>query len=264
MNDELLIPQVIVHRIYGTGFEWVDRAAGGDAYERMAYRSVDSHGLHRRELRSFLDRDHGTARGEREIRALFERDDEFVYPEDMTVNDIWAQVGIRWHLTGILDHAVLSPTADYLLQTGVVAMARRIRDAEAVNVYCVREIAGAFGMAHPVVPSQDGGDFAALSDRADNLASRRFQLSIVTLAHELGHLLGLPHMPDFDNCLHTWSHEGALRLDVPQKGIARHRARLLVERQRGRLPVSALLRRVLHSPGFARHRGWHFDPEDGP
>jgi len=51
---------------------------------------------------------------------------------------------------------------------------------------------------------------------------------VITTAHELGHVLGLPHMPSYTNLMFGGTVLDSVNLEVPQIRIAEHRARYFV------------------------------------
>ena len=98
--------------------------------------------------------------------------------------------------------------------------------SDAVNLFLSRALVAASGRASG--PYSPGGDLEAFAFLADleglSPTAARWQLDIVVIAHEFGHLLGLPHMPDESNLMHPWAGRGPTALTNTQLRIAEARA----------------------------------------
>jgi hypothetical protein len=217
---------VAAHRVFGSVYRRVtdtsvDRIAGilGSGSTGMLPRPL---------IFPFLDPEHGTTRSEADIAALFSRDPAFTYEDGRALNDIFEPFGIRFTLTGIVDDAIDSDLADFMSQPAVRGIARQKNLRRVLNVYFVRDIAGAFGIAQTFSRHWQYPSYAFVADQLER-PSGRFAGSLITLAHELGHVLGLHHMPGAENVMYfSGTTPRSLAFSAPQIRIARQQAKLIV------------------------------------
>lgn len=100
-----------------------------------------------------------------------------------------------------------------------------------INLYFARRINGAWGFARPYYPARAGhipiATIADLRDRSEN-PDTQWKHSLITLAHEFGHVLGLGHVAFDENIMYGHGTLlGSLKLDQPQAAICRNRAACL-------------------------------------
>jgi len=254
MTDPTYTINVIAHRLFGTRYEVVEGLPDRDPPNLFhPIQVLPQHLRFRRQLQLFTDYEHGTTRSEENIRALFTRNPAYRYPGDKTLNDIYAPAGIQFRLVGVLDQTIESHLADFALHSQQSSIARRFHQPDAINIYLIREIPGAFGTAQLYSPHVPASGYLFLADRDGT----PFSQSHATLIHEFGHVLGLPHMPYPENLMHTWSSDRTLRLEPPQIPILRHHASLLAAD-----PLVAgvpLIDPGLLIPRREGFRAWEFD-----
>jgi hypothetical protein len=206
-----------------------------------------------------IDDDHGTRLTVDEARALFREEGKLSYTNGFNVNSIWGEAGIYFRLDAVVDEMMESHYADYLPRDIRVfrkyEYARHRDIAGAINVYVVRSMEGRWGEAgfyNPhagpgtfvsveatfveprgrYVPDPGPGAFAFVSDRSDDLDSVEreylWRSMVITTAHEIGHILGLPHMPEYENVMYGWGAEAAsTELEQTQGRIAQKRIETL-------------------------------------
>jgi len=221
---------VIAHRVFGRRFDTVEIESSAGSSNDFGVQSLSPLPPPRRAFRRFIDPEHGTRRSEDEIRALFDRDPAFEYPEGRSLTDIFQPAGVRFRLVSLREAMIDSHVADLTRQSMLREVAAVLSEPGAINVFFVRDINGAHGAGDFYSPVRSPSGFAFIADRPPHGAS--FKRSLVTLAHELGHVLGLPHMPSDENVMRN---EGttlaSLIFEPPQIPIARHRAALVAAAQ---------------------------------
>jgi hypothetical protein len=228
---------VVAHRLFGSTY----RSAADARVDRMGGILGDSSAglLPRPMVVPEPDYDHGTTRSEADVQALFSRDSAYRYPDDLTLNDIFQPLSVRFELLRVVDDPIDSDLADFAPQSALHGIARQHNIGHVLNVYFIRDIDGAYGLAktfsrHPSYPT-----YAFVSDRLEDIPGYvtppeyRFAPSLITMAHELGHVLGLCHMPGQVNLMYEWgTNSDSLIFEPPQIRIARHQARLMLADQR--------------------------------
>lgn len=253
MPDPLYTINVVAHRLFGTQYREVE-----PRIERSTGRSISNHlriepMFRRRAIRAFPDYDHGTTRSETDVRALFARETGYEYPGDLTLNDIFEPLGVQFRLLRVGDEVIDSHLAD-LAATRSDAMediARQHNERYALNVYFVRDIRGAYGTARYYSRHQQHPTFAFVADNP----YQPFARSLRTVAHELGHVLGLPHMPSLENLMAGIGADSrSLNFEPPQIHVARHHASMMAAPSS--IPVDDDLRWVLPHPDL--YRDWDF------
>ena len=175
-----------------------------------------------------IDRSHGTRRTTDEIAAFFAPDPALAYTRGTTVNDIWSPLGVEFRLVETVEHAIDNDLADMMSQDTRVyyPLAERLGRRNAVNLFLVRALVGAIGRSGGVYAARDRYPaYAFLSDIHDlSLDFFRWQYDNVVLAHEFGHLFGLPHMPDARNLMQPAAGVGATAVTLTQRRIIEARA----------------------------------------
>ena len=228
---------VVAHRLFGSTYRSavdtrVDRIGGilGESSAGLLPRPM---------IVPEPDHDHGTTRSEADVQALFARDPAYAYPGDRTLNDIFAPLAIRFALLRVVDDPIDSDLADFSPQSALRGIARQHNIGHVLNIYFIRDIDGAYGLAtifsrHPRYPT-----YAFVSDRLEDIPGYvtppeyRFAPSLITIAHELGHVFGLCHMPGQVNLMYQWgTSPDTLIFEPPQIRIARHIASLVADDQR--------------------------------
>ena len=174
------------------------------------------------------DRSHGTRRVPQEVAAFFAPDPGLAYARGLTVNDVWRPAGIAFRLVESVERAVDSDLAD-LTSTSpdtLDPVAERLGRADAVNLFLVRSLLPAAGTSSGTYAPGDGRRAYAFQGDLDDLRTtpERWGLEIMVVAHELGHLLGLPHMPDRGNLMYAVANATSTRLAQTQIRIAEARA----------------------------------------
>jgi hypothetical protein len=174
------------------------------------------------------DRSHGTRRSPQEVAAFFAPDPGLAYTRGLSANDVWRPAGIAFRLIESVERAVDSDLAD-LASTSpdtLRPVVQWLGRADAVNLFLVRSLLPASGVSSGTYAPGDGRRaYAFLGDLDDLRATpERWGLEIMVVAHELGHLLGLPHMPDRGNLMYAVGSAGATRLTQTQVRLAEARA----------------------------------------
>jgi hypothetical protein len=175
-----------------------------------------------------VDRSHGTRRVSPEVAAFFAPDPGLAYTHGLTVNDIWRPAGIAFRLGESVERAVDSDLADLASVSPDILepVVARLGRADAVNLFLVRSLSPWWGTSSGTYAPGDGRRaYGFLGDLRDLTPTpARWAQEIVVVAHELGHLLGLPHMPDEGNLMYFAAGEDATRLTQTQIRIAEARA----------------------------------------
>jgi len=217
----------MAHRLFGTQHRVVE-----PRIEPSRGRNILSHlGVEPlapvRTVRAFPDYSRGTTRSETDVRALFAREAGYEYPGGLTLNEIFEPLGVRFQLLRMVDEMIASHTADLAGDVALEGIARRLNQPGVLNVYFLRDILGAHGIARTYSRHQQYPPYAVVADRLD-ASSAAFPRSVIVLAHELGHVLGLPHMPGDENLMYDRGTSLAnLMFDPPQTHVARHRASMM-------------------------------------
>lgn len=180
-----------------------------------------------------IDRGVGTWRSWQEIDAMFVADPTVDASDGTTVNDLWASSGIRFELVERIDAQTSSGLArvlpaDSRLRDAIIYPLRR---PGAINLFLVREIDGSWGYARRSFPVRpDIIPLAVVSDMRTRSTdpTNRWRLSLITLAHELGHVLGLGHVAFNDNVmLGSGTRLSSVDFHLPQIAVCRSRAAFL-------------------------------------
>lgn len=182
---------------------------------------------------SKLDRSQGTQRPLKEVLALFKATGAGAYLEG-TVNDFWMDSGIKFELVATIDHSISSATANFLPRDVSLfnELASRFNVPRALNVFFVRDLQGAWGLAYPGHPDEPSAalGYAFVSDRYEMnevfSPEQRWRADLITTAHELGHSLGLGHRRDDGNLMYGFgTRDYSTELLASQARMAQHRAR---------------------------------------
>lgn len=175
-----------------------------------------------------IDRSHGTQRTRLEIPAFFSPVPDLPFTGGLTVNAVWAPAEIEFRLIDTVEHSIDSDLADMMSADTRIyePLAESLGRSDAVNLFLVRALEGADGRAMDYYAPGGGRKASAfLGDLGElDATSPRWQRDIVVIAHELGHLLALPHMPHEANLMHPAAGPGATILANTQRRIAEARA----------------------------------------
>ncbi|VVC76399.1 hypothetical protein AQUSIP_17110 [Aquicella siphonis] len=201
---------VVAHRLFGTRYSTFpaeeNNLHGAMPILSAAIRSPTS----KKYMLPTIDHEHGTRRPVEEIMDMFHPESRLAYTSRSNVNQIWRNSGIRFLLTGIVDEMIDSLSADLIPaeQRGTPQL-QRMNYPNAINIYFCRDLEGARGRTrydvHPDRPAQKG--LAIVSD-GWHLDEERFTREeswisdMIIIAHELGHALTLPHMPQAKNLMY--------------------------------------------------------------
>jgi len=213
----------------------------------------------------------GTRRTIQEIRDLFDGEGRADGTGELSINQVWETVDIRFRLIAIVDHAIrtdhaylmddLTPYADRFNQTGVV------------NMYFVRSLDGALGVGKatpwPHDASKNSG-YAAMEDWEETEVP--WEQAVWIAAHEIGHLLSLPHEGDIENLMWPWTGASGETFRTVQVAVARDYAMRYLMAAHELSSASRVFRRLFSDEdaepltimGFAGTR-WRFGEgeEDG-
>lgn len=208
MTISILVP-VVAHRLLGT--RHVKSPAEGTAYQvqqPFLPSLISSYtGIHN--YIPILDEEHGTSRSIDEIMDMFHLESRLPYTSGMNVNQIWRNTGIRFLLTGIVDEMIDSLYADFFPEDVREAPhLERLNYPNAINIYFCRNLEGARGRTrydtHPDRPRQKGRIIVSDGWPLDEGRWNRDEswiFDMIVIAHELGHALTLPHMPQAKNLM---------------------------------------------------------------
>ncbi len=180
-----------------------------------------------------IDRSVGTGRSWSEVDAMFVADPAEAVGDGRTVNDLWAPTGIQFELIDRRDAQTSSGLArmlpaDVRFQDAALDP---LRVPGAINLFLVHDIDGAWGVARRALPTRPHAiPVAVVADmrtRSSDPATR-WRQSLITLAHEFGHVLGLGHVAFANNMMFgqgtVASSDG---LELPQITVCRSRAAYL-------------------------------------
>ena len=106
MPDPVYTINIVAHRLFGSTYQSasdarVDRIAG-----ILGAWSAGS--LPRPMVVPEPDYDHGTTRSEADVQALFSRDPAYHYPRDLTLNDIFEPLSVRFELLRVVENCEAS------------------------------------------------------------------------------------------------------------------------------------------------------------
>ncbi|MEM8917131.1 MAG: hypothetical protein AAGC83_14915 [Pseudomonadota bacterium] len=254
MPDHVI--NIVAHRIYGLRTVVVEGLGPGASEPDSPFGSSASPGPSRR-IERVKDTNFGTRRSEKDINAFFSKDPDYAYPDGKSLNELFDGTGLEFRLTRTLDISVESHVAGFATQSDAVAIARRYNRPDALNIYFYDDLEGAWGYANELRQDYEW-HFAAVSERAVVEGTEAiFKRMLVTIAHEIGHVFGLPHMPiDLSNIMATGTLERRVELTRTQQLILNQRGALLAaphawpqfDPSLGEIPRP-------------QSREWHFDPE---
>ena len=208
---------VVVHRLFGTRLEPLEIGPPdlrGPFGGRVT--SVPGFDIGGSRVIPVVDERYGPAMTTQQIAALFVADDTLAYTTGLTVNTIWEAHGVGFTQIALVDHrlpsyvAALIPADRHLFDADFFA--KQHSRPGAMNIFLVGEMEGRFGTAGWYAPGVEDSDIAYGYVSARNELATRFGIddywwrSVVgTLAHELGHVLGLPHEGEQTNLMYTWA-----------------------------------------------------------
>ena len=177
----------------------------------------------------------GTRRTVDEIRDFFDGGHRAATTGDANLNQIWTTAGIQFQLVAIVDHAIKSMWSLAIDADRVKTVARDLNTPDMVNLYFFRDLVGANGTSgFSPVPRQDtrlNTAFAAVEDweelsYADETA---WNMTVRTVAHELGHLLKLRHHEDTANLMYPWISADAHSLEPLQVMVSHEHSKSYLE-----------------------------------
>ncbi len=190
----------------------------------------------------------GSRRSVNEIRDFFDGGRRADTTGEANINQIWEPADIEFQLVAIVDHAIRSTWSVMIDADNVKYIARDLNEANMVNIYFFRNIAGAGGTSGfspvPLQETKINTAFAAVEDWEDMYGDMGWDYTVRTLAHELGHLLKLRHHEDDSNLMWPWMSSDAHALEPLQKMVAHEHSRHYLEESH---------RRVLRDTVFRRH-----------
>jgi len=161
-----------------------------------------------------VDTEHGTRRSTEEIEALFTESTELSYTGGLTVNSL-TRPHIVFRLREIIDHMVVNHLADFKPEGVSFNQFNRLG---AINIYFVRKLEGARGRADPAGDSMYVGN--QYDDERGIARAERWQRDVIVTSHELGHVLGLVHVPHPENVMFGYGTElTSDTFELPQKRI---------------------------------------------
>lgn len=205
------------------------------------------------ETRAEVDTSHGTRRQSEEIERLFHEGERPAHTRGWSVNRLWQPAGVQFVLVGIVDEMIDSHYADYLVNSRTVDLSGRDYE-RAINVYFFRQLHGAWGFV--------GEGRAFMADRWDpseTAATREetWRHDVITMSHELGHVLQLNHRDETDNVMFGLGTRSTSHGLTPAQGLfARQRARAFRRPWYRHLPDDDLMYRAdVVVPRAAAHAG---------
>jgi hypothetical protein len=233
MTDLHFDVPVVAHRLFGR------RAVERLSRIRPRFSGIDSlgsrTGLHIDTgpvLYPAINRDHGSTMSIETLRAIFAEDRDVEGSNGFTVNSIWEPMGIRFVLLGIVDEVVDNHIADLVpydprfsanILEGIADRGRVFRNA--VHMIFARDLEGRVGYAQGASKYRTAlvllPDFWPMGDDTREQNWRRWMR---TVAHEFGHILKLPHMPNRDNVMWWLNSREPPQIRTTQMRIAQEAA----------------------------------------
>lgn len=190
---------VVAHRLFGTKFLPITLGtARSHPVEYIVERIIERNTAAQIPV---LDTDHGTRRSKESIVAFFSDEPSLPHTTGWSVNTLWARSDIVFELVRIKDHRIDSGQADLMPDRRTQPDWSQFNRKGSLNVYFCLEIEGARGEArqdsHPH-PNRLSSGRILMGDRwhlDEGRLSRKesWRGDVITLAHEFGHALTLPH-----------------------------------------------------------------------